>query len=258
MTDNEPFFRQEGDTFQPLPPARGPWNPQSLNGRAVAALIGCELERRHGEEGFIPARMTTDLYRLPGFDPIRIETRVVRSGRRIRVVDVEFFSAGTSMARSTCQMLALGENAAGEVWTPAPWEVPAPETLEARMRPGPPWEVRPIDGEFGQAVQRRTWVRENRETVGGVPTTPWQRVAAACDFVSPTAHSGSEGLGYINTDITLQVHRLPRGEWVGFESTYHGADGGVALGECRLYDEQGPIGLASCLALAQKQAIGRR
>jgi hypothetical protein len=33
----------------------------------------------------------------------------------------------------------------------------------------------------------------------------------------------------------------------------HGATDGVAVGACRLYDEAGPIGEASCAALANRR-----
>lgn len=259
MDDQDGFFRRDGDSFLPQPIARGPWNPQSLNGRVVAGLLGCELERRHGDAGWLPARLTVDLYRLPGFDPVTIETRVVREGRRIRVVDATFISGGRDVARATCQFLKMGENAAGTVWKPGQWDVPAPDALADRERAGAmPWAMRPIDGAFGVAGQRRAWLRELRPMVAGSAITPYARVAAACDFASPFSHSGDDGLGYINTDITLMLHRLPAGEWLGFESDYHDADAGIAVGECRLYDEDGPIGLASCIALAQAQTLKPR
>ena len=71
--------------------------------------------------------------------------------------------------------------------------------------------------------------------------------------MSPIAHVSDQGLGYINSDVTLYLHRLPSTEWVGFETTYHGADDGVAVGEARLYDVLGPIGLVSCVALSQRR-----
>ena len=58
--------------------------------------------------------------------------------------------------------------------------------------------------------------------------------------------------------MTLALHRLPAGEWIGFEVDHHDADAGIALGQCRLYDESGPIGLATCLALAQRNALKPR
>ena len=257
MTDAA-FFRREGDLFLPQPIARGPWDPQSLNGRVVAGLLGAVVEHRQGEPGWLPARMTVDLYRLPGFDPIAVETRLVREGRRIRVVEATFLSSGTDMARATCQLLRQAENAPGEVWKRPGWDVPLPDAVATAEGPFRMWEFRPIAGAFGEVGQRRGWMRELRPMVEGWTLTPFARVAAACDFASPFSHSGSEGLGYINTDVTLALHRLPAGEWIGFEGDYHDADAGVAVGQCRLYDETGPIGLATCLALAQKQALKPR
>lgn len=258
MTE-QAFFEQDSERFLPNPIARGPWDPQSLNGRVVAGLLGCELERRHGGAGWLPARLTVDLYRLPGFDPVTVETRVVREGRRIRVVDATFVSGDRDMARATCQFLAADENAPGAVWKPEPWDAPSPDDVPDRLRDGPmPWIVRPFAGAFGEAGQRRAWLKEVRPMVAGLAPTPYQRVAAMADFVSPWAHSGDAGLGYINTDVALMLHRLPAGEWIGFETSYHDADAGIAAGTCRLYDEQGPIGFASCVALAQKQVLRPR
>ena len=79
-------------------------------------------------------------------------------------------------------------------------------------------------------------------------------MAVACDFASPVAHSGSQGLGYINSDVTLYLHRPAVGEWIGFEKVDHQATAGVAVGGCRLYDVQGPIGAAMCAALGQRRA----
>ena len=57
----------------------------------------------------------------------------------------------------------------------------------------------------------------------------------------------------MNPITPLYLHKLPDTEWVGFESVYHGADDGVAVGDARVYDESGPIGVASCTALAQRR-----
>jgi hypothetical protein len=44
------------------------------------------------------------------------------------------------------------------------------------------------------------------------------------------------------------------GEWIGFEVVNHQATEGVAIGECFIYDQRGPIGSASVAALAQKRS----
>src|SRR6185295_20280035 len=110
---NDAFFTRDGESYIPGPACRGPWNPNSLHGRVIAGLIGFELERLHGGDGWMPARLTVDMYRLPDFSPSTATTRVIRSGKRIKVVDCELVSGGVSIARGTCQFRVRAENAPG-------------------------------------------------------------------------------------------------------------------------------------------------
>jgi hypothetical protein len=43
------------------------------------------------------------------------------------------------------------------------------------------------------------------------------------------------------------------GEWIGFEVVNHHATDGIAIGECFIYDERGPIGSTAVVALVQKR-----
>ena len=252
---NPPFFTIEGDHYVPTTAGRGPWNPNSLHGRVIIGLLGHEIERLHGGPDYVPARLTVDMYRLPDLSPVEVVTRAVRDGYRIKVIDAEFISGGISAGRATCQLLRKTERPEGQVWTPPDWVVPKPADLpppEPRNSiMGGMWATRHISGGFMTADRRRIWMSEVRELVGGRPLTPFSRVAVAADFASPASHAGDQGLKYINTDVTIYLHREPAGEWVGFDVTDHGDTAGVAVGETRLYDEQGPIGFASCAALAQ-------
>ncbi|MFN3522441.1 MAG: acyl-CoA thioesterase domain-containing protein [Phenylobacterium sp.] len=253
---NEPFFKRQGEHFHPTPASRGPWNPNSLHGRVIAGLLGHVLEERHGDADFIPARLTVDMYRLPDFSPVEVSTRVVREGGRIRVVDAEWISGGVSQARATCQFLRKTANPPGRTWSPAPWDAPDPDSMPApedpRMAMNGMWAMRQVGEGIRGHGPRKAWMKEVRELVEGVPHTPFTRVAVACDFASPFANASDSGLGYINTDVTLYLHRAPVGEWVGFESMNHHATDGVAIGECFLHDTQGPIGSAAVAALAQR------
>lgn len=256
---NEPFFRIDGDHYVPTPASRGPWNPNSLHGRVIVGLLGHEIERVHGDPEFVPARLTVDMYRLPDLSPVEVTTRVVREGRRIKVVDAEFVSGGVSAGRATCQLLRRTEATPGTVWKPANWDVPKPADIappdDPRAGMGGMWAMRPITGAFGTVGPRRTWMSEVRELVEGRALTPFTRVAVAADFASPFANAGDKGLEYINSDVTVYLHRELRGEWLGFEVINHGSTDGIGIGECFLYDEAGPIGSASCCALAQKRNL---
>jgi hypothetical protein len=255
---NEPFFTIEGAHYVPTPAARGPWNPNSLHGRVIAGLLGAEIERLHGSPDFMPARLTVDMYRLPDLSPVEVVVRPVREGKRIKVIDAEFISGGVSAGRATCQLLRRTENPAGTVWKPPSWEVPAPADIapptDGRSGMGGMWATRRIEGDFGTLGRRRIWMSEVRELVAGRALTPFVRVAVSADFTSPFANAGEAGLEFINSDVTVYLHREPRTEWIGYEVVNHGATEGVGIGECFLYDEDGPIGSASCAALAQRMA----
>src|ERR1700755_901711 len=108
---------------------------------------------------------------------------------RIRVVEAEFFSGGTSMARASCQLLRRTENAPGNVWSPPNWDAPAPSDIPAptdpRLGMNGKWAIRPIVGAMGTVGPRRLWMSEVRDLVEGAPLTPFVRVAVAAGFSSP-------------------------------------------------------------------------
>jgi hypothetical protein len=253
----EPFFTAEGsDRYLPTSAGRSPWDPKFMHGRIVIGLLGQEIERRHGGPDYMPSRLTVDMYRLPDFSPVEVKTRIVRDGKRIKVVDAEFFSGGVSMARATSQLLLRTENPPGKVWSRPDWNAPPPAKIpapnDARAGMNGMWAVKPIEGQMGNHGPRKIWMSEVREIVGGVPLTPFSRVAISADFASPFANAGDQGLRYINSDVTVYLHRMPATEWIGYEVVDHGATDGVAIAECRLYDERGHIGSSSVTALAQR------
>jgi len=256
---NQPFLTQDNGAFIPTSVANGPWDAKSLHGRVIVGLLAFVIEQRHGGDDFVPARLTVDMFRLPGFAPIEVKTRLIRDGLRIRVVEADFHSGGVAMARASCQLLRKTENPQGNVWSPANWDVPAPASIAAptdpRLGMHGKWATRPIAGTMGALGARRLWMSEVRNLVENVPPTPFVRVALAADFASPFANAGDQGLGFINSDVTLYLHRLPVTQWIGFEVVNHHATSGVAIGECWLYDEEGAIGTSTVAALAQRKPM---
>lgn len=252
-----PFFsRDPQGRYLPNDICRGPWDPNSLHGRVVAGLLAHEIEARWGDPAFRCARLTVDLYRMPPFAPAETSTRLVRDGNRIRVVDAEFTSGGSPVARASAVFLKMAANPEGAVWSPPPWQVPGPAELAPREAPGrePMWETRVVDHGFGSTERKRAWLRETRPLVDGEDLTPFVRAAFASDFTNPFANSGSAGLQFVNADITLYLHRLPETEWLGFEVASHHAHEGIAVAECAIYDERGAIGRSLVCALANRRS----
>jgi len=256
IDSDEPFFERDGDLIVPTAHARGPWKSGTLHGRVVVGLLAAEIENRYGDPDFMPARLTVDMYSAPGMVPLDVQTRIVREGKRIRQVDAELVSEGKSMGRASCQFLRRTADLGGIRWHGETTELPLPDTLP-ELPPGPEtmngqWDLRWITGSIGVASQKRAWMREVRPMIGAEPLTPFQRVMAGADYVSPMTNFGEgRGFGYINSDVTVYLARLPVGEWIGYEALAQEESDGVAIGHCNLYDIEGRIGWGSVCALAQ-------
>ena len=251
MTE-EAYFRAEGGAYYANPISAGPWRASSLMGRCVCGLLGHEIERAHLEPGMVPSRFTVELYDLADFTAITVETRLLRGGGRMRLVEAELFCGGRSRARAFCQILRHTEAPQGKVWSPSDWDAPPPDQL-ADDPTRTKWHLRVAAGGIGHVGRKRAWMKDYRELVAGVPLSPFAQAALATDFTSPFSHSGERGVEYINTEATLYLHRLPEQGWIGFEVTDHQSTAGVAVGQTRVYDQRGPIGFGSAAALAQRR-----
>jgi acyl-Coa thioesterase superfamily protein/acyl-CoA thioesterase superfamily protein len=250
---SEQFFRADGETLVPQPSARGPWAEPTINGRLMIAVAARAVEREHGGDGFHCARLTTDLLRPPPLQPLRVTTRAVRAGGRLRAIDAEVTADGVLVARTTALLLRRGDQPPIEPWAPPSWTMPpplslvrleSPETENLRM------DVRPeFEGRFFADGRRRLWCREQIPLVDDEDWTPLTRAAGVADIANPLANKGNV-LRFINADVTVYLAREPADEWIGLEVLDHLSDAGIALGACSLYDTAGRIGWCSVAGLA--------
>jgi hypothetical protein len=253
--DHEAFFTLAGAELVPAPHARGPWAPGMMHGRLLGGLMAWAVEREHAEAGLHIARFTVDLFRRADLAPVRVTTRRVRDGGRIRVVDASVTIGGGEVARASAVLLRRGERPPGEMWSTPGWDAPGPDELGPPMR-GAPFQLWRMgidsaeDRSWTAAEPRRAWVREAYDLIAGESPSPFVRVALAADLTSPMALFGTAGLRYINADYSLTLGRLPLGDAIGLESGGHLADEGVATGHCTVYDTAGPLGYCVITAIA--------
>jgi len=268
----EPFYTIAGDTFVPTRSARGYWQKGTLSGSAMASLLGHVIERDHLAEGWVPARFGIDLVRMAPDAPLQVKTTALHEGSRIRLVEASLIHDGKLCARAVCQILRPGEQPVNPVWQAPQWQVPHPDELPSLNHFGR-WDARPISpghprfdraspgtnppvlGPMAPASARQTWLRPAGEVVAGVPLTPFARVYLTGDFASPLSHSSEQGIDFVNTDFTVHLHRLPVGEWLGYELASHGSTDGVATGLVWLHDLSGPVGAVSASALAMVRRL---
>jgi len=106
-------------------------------------------------------------------------------------------------------------------------------------------EYRFVTGDFIDVGPATVWMRMRHPLVPGEEPTPLQRVLIAAD----SGNGVSATLDYhrylfVNVDLTVQLHRLPAGEWVGLDAVTIPEHSGVGVSDTRLCDERGRIGRA--------------
>ena len=65
------------------------------------------------------------------------------------------------------------------------------------------------------------------------------------------------GSGYINTDITVSLHRYPAGEWIALVARDAGATEGIGLAEAVHVDRDGAYGTCAQVQLANDRREAR-
>lgn len=245
-------FTRDGDAFVPGPLAQGPWG-QTISGNFVGGLLGHALERDAGDPDFQPARLTVDLFRPAKLEPVRVETSVARTGRRLKLVDATMTQDGVAVARASALFLRRGEQPAEKIWSapvtmpPLP-EMPDPVPSGLTMlvwsygREGHAPDLGFGLGGWKHSGPKHVWVRDIRPLVDGVELTAFTRAAMIGDMVSSLTHFGPSGLQYINADYTLNLARLPKGPYLGLAALTHYSHDGVGTGTATVVDEYGPIG----------------
>ncbi|MFE3194788.1 acyl-CoA thioesterase domain-containing protein [Nocardia sp. NPDC059240] len=260
MVEVPAYFDEVDGGFAPTPHAASEWSKAQLVGPALTGLLARELEREHATDGFVPVRLTVDLFSAARFEHTLTPTVRVRDGRRIRVADVSIVQGGVVAARASAVLLQPSEQPPGELWHRE--REPQPPSLELAPPSALPrvplfnsdehsthWNSVPTDHENN--ARKRTWQNPIR-VITGEELTPFVRVALVAEATSMMTNWGDKGIGFINTDMTLGLSRLPVGPEIGVEADSHFSEHGRAVGVATLFDRDGSFG--SCMVTSVSNA----
>ena len=245
--------------YQPTELAVGPWDPGALHGGPPAALAAAELARAIADADlgaeFAPARLTVELLRPVPVTPLTVTTTMRRPGRRTCIADATIATEdGTVVLGATLQGIRrrpFDHDAAPDDPVPPGPETGqdmAPETLAgptAFHRSGV--DHRMVRGTSFEAPGPATdWIRLRYPLVAGRDLTPLERVIAVSDFGNGISKVFDfESVIFVNPDLTVNLFRLPEGEWVCVDAVTRVGPDGVGVAESLLFDQRGPIGRAT-------------
>lgn len=279
MTDQRArhYFVSEGDHFVPTDAAQGYWRKGTLSGSAAASLLGFVIQRDFCDPDWVPVRLSIDMVRMAPVAPLTVTTHVLHQSGRLKLIEASLMAEGQLQTRALCQIVRRGRQPDNPTWQSPAWPAPDPDGLPAQtnwrwdMRPIPADHARfnrlsppggradgsnpPVLGKLAPASARQAWLKIDMEIVAGHPITPLLMLITTADFASPLTHSSEFGIDFVNTDFTIHLHRLPRGEWLGYELTGHSSADGVAVGQAAIHDETGPLGVVVVSAIANSRRI---
>jgi acyl-coenzyme A thioesterase PaaI-like protein len=274
------LFTRDDESAVPTGLCRGPWTADALHGGPVAALLAHALEAVPSDTPMFPARLTMELFRPVGFDPLLLGTRVVRPGRRVRVLEATLLRDGDGssrvLARATLQQIEIRrvalpdglEHVNGpERRPPSPEQVPPQvpvaepvgfEQLVDDNVAGVPRDLRfhtdavehRSAGNLLTTLGRATdWIRLQVPLFAGEPLSRFERVAAAADFGNGISNVlPFDDYVFVNTDLSIHLWRLPVDEWVCVDAVtrigLEPGSGSVGLAESVLFDRRGRFGRA--------------
>ena len=254
-TDTGYFVAAADGAFEPTALAGGHWGESLISGPAVAGLAARALERDFGQDGFLPARFTIDLLKPARQVPTRTQTRLIRDGRRVRYAECDVIQGDWIVARATSVAYRQSEAPSGQEWTPAASFVAPQCDDNAGMSVGTDATGWSVLGAEHQNTSRKQAYYRGADVVAGEPASPFVRAVVVAEAATNmVVNLGTEGIGYINGDLTVSLSRLPRSEFIGVRGDTRSAFDGVAVGTATLFDAAGPIGTALVTSLANPAA----
>jgi hypothetical protein len=246
------FYEPDGDLFRASELTRGPWDPGAQHAGPPAALLGYAIERLPETAEFQLGRITFEILRSVPIAPVRAEARVVRPGRRVQMVEAELSDAeGEVLVRARAWRIRTAEVdfpaeavIAGEVPTP-PGQGAEANFFPTGQEHGyhSAMEVRFISGDFTEPGPATVWLRMRQPLVAGEEPTPLQRALVVADVGNGVSASlDFRRYLFINVDLTVQLERMPEGEWICIDAVTLPQPNGVGTAESVLFDREGRIG----------------
>lgn len=255
------FFTASGADLLPTPMARSLWREDQMHGVATSGALARQLERTLAQAGradLVAARYTVDLFRPARTSACRTSATVVREGPRLALLDAVLSQDDVPVARASALFLRPTSTPAGEVWQPDSRPAPPPlDVVAPSQGPHVPWfgSEAGWSQDFKQhqnGSRKSTW-QTGVPVVAGEEPTPFQAVASIADSTSMVTNWGSNGVEYINTDITLTLARPPAGLEIGLTAVDRVGYNGIAVGTAAVFDRSGPLGTSLVTSLANAQ-----
>lgn len=252
------LYLRTADGFTATALTIGPWDPGLQHAGPPAALLARAAERASGIAGGQTVRLNYDIFGPVPVGPVRITTSIVRPGRRVELVEAVLgaddgrplmrLSAWRMRTRTDGLPVSAVDGPAPDAPHPAPAGVTESSRGEASFFSSDvayhkALEWRFATGDFNSPGPAAAWTRPECTLVEGEPMSPLQHLLVMTDAASGiSAVLDWSAATFANVDLSVALHRPPRGEWLGMDATTVLGDSGAAQCSAVLFDAEGAIG----------------
>lgn len=245
------YLPSDNGWFQPTEHTVGPWTPDAQHFGPPSALLARELEQLPSDRPSALARVTVEILGPAPLSELAVRARVDRPGRSLELLTAELASDERTVARASAWRMAASDTA--EVAQGAVAALPSVTTAEPAVWPAA-WntgyiaamEWRSVAGAPEQLGPATVWARQRVALVDGEEPGPLQRLLVVADSGNGVSnYLDGRHWWFINSELTVHVHRQPVGEWIGLEATTVVGPTGVGTATSRLHDTYGQTGVGA-------------
>ncbi|WP_171131538.1 MULTISPECIES: thioesterase family protein [unclassified Ruegeria] len=251
--DQHAYFHLRDDgVFVGNDAARGPWSADHCHAGPVSGLIVRAAETEIGPEKML-TRLTVDLLRPLPLAGLRVATETTRHTKTLGTTRVTVHDLDDTLC-ATATTMHLTRRDLGDVPNV---EQTGPQLETVVDGPFPIGEMRhdlsgfahhseiayPEGGNQG-AGPKTIWMR-TPQLLEGEAQSPIQALCPLADCGNGISwNAPTTQMGFMNTDLTVNIHREPVSDWLASDSVSHWQSSGIGMSQSMLYDTQGPVGTA--------------
>jgi Acyl-CoA thioesterase C-terminal domain/Acyl-CoA thioesterase N-terminal domain len=263
------FFLSDGERFLSTELTRGPWSPHHQHAGPPAALLGRAIEQAPASAPMQVARVTFDIVRPIPIEPLEVSVRQVRAGRSVELLEGTLTDDGGELMRASAWRIRTGDVdlELRHDGSPTGLDAPLPPEQSA-SRPffdfgwdagyHTAMDARVAKGSFGEPGPASVWLRMRQPLVDSEEPSPLTRVLVAADSGNGVSWTlDLRRFLFVNVDLSVHLHRLPRGEWVCLDAATTPEPDGLGLADTTLWDEAGPIGRSLQTLLIDRRSAER-
>ena len=247
----------ETERFEATFSTTGPWFADAQHMGPPSALLVRALERLDDGRppdapGLVTARVTVEVLGPVPAGPVEVSAEVERPGRSIQMAGATLTAGGRAVLRARAWRLARGDTSA--VATGLATGMPGPEAATVRDERPDGWLPGFIDamewawvrGWLAEPGPGQGWIRQRVPLVDGEEPSPLQRLMVVADSANGIAAPlDVRRWLFVNTELTVHLHRDPVGERFGLDAATVVGPSGLGTVSSSIFDRDGHVGRIS-------------